>query len=208
MVDGLVPSAAARASTIVVVDAAPAGGPPHTATGETDMLFTETEAMTRHTSDIDSLIERLAAPESSTRVRALWDLAEHGARAVVALPRVIAALEDHEPWVQRSAPSFDGDWHESYYYPSQEAVHALAAIDPAAAVEEVAVAVCTLEGLIERIDHPPASAPVERRIRWERDALAPFGAPLVAALERLSREGPPDRRAAASSIAARWPALR
>ena len=155
--------------------------------------------MSNDRAPIDLLVRRLGEKNPCVRVETLWALMKR-AEAASAISAVVALLDDDEVCIESSPPSFDGDWHESFYYPSRAAVYAVGRLAPTVAVDRVAQALARLHGKIHHIDHHPALGPREHRISWTRDDIAPFDSTLDAALESLVREGPEDLRAAAAAV--------
>lgn len=148
------------------------------------------------------LIGRLASPSVGVRVEALRELRRHGEAARVAVPQLVAALDDDTVWRLATTPDFDGQWRELFATPSEAAVLALAAIAPGAAVERVAAAVARLHGHTTQISHGNAEPPLAERRRWSAESLAPFGPDLIAALRALTTAPDDALRAGAAAVLA------
>lgn len=157
--------------------------------------------MTRELPPVERLITWASPSEGvQRRLHALWDLQKHGTAAVTAVPVLVDTLDDESTWHQRVPPDFDGEWHDSYYFPAEAAVHALAVIAPDAAIDRVARTVARLHGRVEGISHTPDGGTWEERITWRKQGLAPFGAALVEALRALADHGPEELRANAAAV--------
>jgi hypothetical protein len=138
---------------------------------------------------VESLTERLRSADPNDRCDAAARLRQVRGDRSAAVPLLLAALDDEGSDVRRSGPDADGAEYELVSYVALEALLTLAQIAPDAAPERVAATVVRLHGVLQFSDFLPVTPRRDQFLHWRARDLAPFGQPVVDALERIAQRG-------------------
>ena len=134
--------------------------------------------------------------DAEGRITACW-------RGLVTHEELLILLEDDREHTMPGNVSFDGDATTSISYVSVTALFTLAEVAPATApVERVADLLIRMSGKTTEIVTSTYATPWEKPLVWRAADVAPFGEPLMAALQDRLDDADPDMAARVREILA------